>query len=385
MSVLQRAIVPVIIVALVVAGAIVMFGGGTSDKTVTAYFPRTVSLYEGSDVRVLGVPVGKIDQVTPEGTQVKVVMTYKNDVKIPADAKAVIISPSIVGDRYVQLTPAYEGGDVLADNIELDESRTAVPLELDQIYSSLDRLTVALGPNGANKNGALTDLLESTAENFGGQGAKFNQTIKDFSTLSATLDNNKEELFGSLAELEGFVETLADNDSTVRQFNQSLSDVSTMLSGESDELTAALSNLSTALGQVGSFVQENKASLGRNITGLNRVAKILVKRRSEFDEILRDAPVALGNLAMTYNPDAGTLDTNANVGNLLDHELSSDPGRLLCALVSANDDSGKICDLIEGLLPPPGAARASYGDAGSKSAAYASKFDLSLNGLVEVR
>ena len=160
MSLLQRAIVPVIIVALVVAGAIVMFGGGSSDKTVTAYFPRTVSLYEGSDVRVLGVPVGKIQEVTPEGTQVKVVMTYQDDVKIPADAKAVIISPSIVGDRYVQLTPAYEGGDVLADNIELDESRTAVPLELDQIYSSLDKLTVALGPNGANKNGALTDLLE---------------------------------------------------------------------------------------------------------------------------------------------------------------------------------------------------------------------------------
>ena len=171
----------------------------------------------------------------------------------------------------------------------------------------------------------------------------------------------------------------------MRQFNRSLSDVSTMLSGESDELSAALANLSTALGQVGSFVQENKASLGRNITGLNRVAKILVKRRSEFDQVLRYAPVALGNLAMTYNPDAGTLDTNANLGNLLDHELASDPGRLLCALFSANDNSGRICDVIEGLVPPPGAGRASYGDSGRQGATYASKFDLSLNGLVEVR
>ncbi len=228
-----------------------------------------------------------------------------------------------------------------------------MPLELDQIYSSLDRLTVALGPNGANANGALTDLLETTAANFGGQGAKFRQTLADFSTLSETLDDNKEELFGSLTELEGFVSTLADNDDTVRRFNQSLADVSTMLSGESDELSAALANLSTALGQVGTFVEENKASLGRNITGLNRVAKILVKRRSELDQILRIAPVALTNLALAYNPDTGTLDTNANLGNLV-HELESDPGRLLCALVSANDDQGTICDLIEGLLPAPG-------------------------------
>ncbi len=139
----------------------------------------------------------------------------------------------------------------------------------------------------------------------------------------------------------------------MRQFNQSLADVSTMLSGESDELSAALANLSTALSQVGTFVEENKASLGRNITGLNRVAKILVKRRSELDQILRIAPVALTNLALAYNPDTGTLDTNANLGNL-EHELQSDPGRLLCALVSANDDRGAICDLIQGLLPPAG-------------------------------
>ena len=99
---------------------------------------------------------------------------------------------------------------MLPDGAELDEDRTAVPLELDQIYSSVDDLTVALGPTGANKNGALSDLLESTARNFGGQGAKFHQTIEDFSKLSATLDDNKEELFGSAAELEGFISTLAE-------------------------------------------------------------------------------------------------------------------------------------------------------------------------------
>jgi phospholipid/cholesterol/gamma-HCH transport system substrate-binding protein len=335
---------------------------------------------------VLGVPVGTIDEVTPEGTRVKVVMHYDPEVKIPADAKAVVISPSIVGDRYVQLTPAYEGGEVLADNIRLDESRTAVPLELDEIYSSLDRLTVALGPNGANKDGALTDLLESTAENFGGQGAKFRQTIQDFSTLSTTLDNNKEELFGSLEALEGFVSTLADNDTTVRRFNRSLGAVSTLLSGEREELAAALKNLSTALGQVGSFVKENKASLGRNITGLNRVAKVLVKRRSELDQILRLAPVALSNLSLTYNPDTGTLDTNANMGNL-EHELVNNPNAVLCSLVSANDPNGQICDLIGGLLPKQAAGRAAFGETGRKTEkpAYGQRFDLSLNGLVEVR
>jgi phospholipid/cholesterol/gamma-HCH transport system substrate-binding protein len=373
----KKFIAPLVIVALVVAAVLTLFGG-EEKKTLTAHFPRTISIYEGSDVRVLGVPVGNVETVTPSGTDVVVTISYDADIDIPADAEAVIIAPSIVGDRYIQLTPAYTGGEALADDSVLDVSRTAVPLELDQIYSSLDKLNVALGPNGANAEGALTDLLETTAKNFGGQGAQFHQTIKDFSTFTETLDNNKEELFGSVAQLEEFIFTLAENDATVRDFNRSLSSVSTMLSGERQELAASLRNLSVALGEVGSFVEENRTVLGRNIKGLNRVAKVLVKQRAALDETLRVAPLALDNLALTYNPDAGTLDTNANIGELI-HQIESDPATLLCGFVNNADPSGAMCDLIETLpLPRTGPFGAGTGTS------YGAKYDLTLGGLVEV-
>jgi phospholipid/cholesterol/gamma-HCH transport system substrate-binding protein len=303
------------ILPLLVVAALTMFKG-PSTRTVSAHFPRTISIYEGSDVRVLGVPVGVVDKVTPSGTDVVVTMHYNADVKVPADAKAVIIAPSIVGDRFIQLTPAYTGGEVLADGATLSEDRTAVPLELDQIYSSIDDLTVALGPTGANREGALTDLLETTAQNFAGQGAQLNRTIKDFGRLSTTLDDNKDELFKSAAQLESCIGTLAENDQTVRSFNDSLGPVYTMLAGEREELSASLENLSVALGEVSTFVSENREVLGRDIAGLNRVAKVLVKQRGALDEILKAGPLALNNLYLTYNPEAGTLDTNANIGNL---------------------------------------------------------------------
>src|SRR4029453_10231954 len=144
-----------------------------------------------------------------------------------------------------------------------------------------------------------------TAENFGGQGATFHQTIEDFSQLSQTLDNNKEELFGSAREVRGFPTPPAPNDKTVRQFNQSLSSVSDLLSGEKEELAAALHNLSVGLGDVATFVRENRAIRGKNIEHINRVAKVLVKQRAALDETLTDAPVALNNLALTYNPQSG--------------------------------------------------------------------------------
>lgn len=367
---------PLLVIGVLLVTALVwMFGSGGGTKTVTAHFPRTVSVYEGSEVRVLGITVGRVEEVVPEGTQVKVVMTYDEDVKIPQDAEAVIVSPSVVGDRYIQLTPAYESGDVMADNTIIKVDKTAVPLELDEIYSSIDRLTVALGPEGANRDGALSDLLQQTAKNFGGQGANFNETIKDFGKLSETLDNNKDDLFESTEQLEAFLSTLAENDDTVRSFNRSLGNVSTLLADERKELTTALSTLGVALDQVATFVKENRDVLGRDIKGVNRVAKVLVRQRAALDEILQAGPLALTNLYHTYNPGNGTLDTNANLGNLVS-ELLKHPAATVCGIISPTDKDGKICDLIEGVLP----RSAPFGTGSWQNQPY----DPTLNGLVEV-
>jgi phospholipid/cholesterol/gamma-HCH transport system substrate-binding protein len=380
MDLVKRILVPLIVLGFVVAAAVSVLGGDTS-RTVVAHFPRAISVYEGSDVRVLGVPVGTVTRVEPTGTDVTVTMTYDDEVKLPADAKAVIIAPSVVGDRYVQLTPAYSGtGEILADGAELSVEDTSQPLELDQIYDSLDRLNVALGPRGANRTGALSDLLSVTADNFGGQGTTFRQTLRDYSRLSSTLAGNKEELFGSVEALGNFMETLADNDQTVRQFNQSLADVSTMLAGEREELVAATRNLSIALTAVKEFVEENKGSLSRNIAGLNRVAKVLVRQRGALDEILRVAPGALNNLALTYNPQAGTLDTRANFGESI-NQLELDPAAFLCGFVGQVERSGQVCDEITQLLESRPRAGA-LGDAAVLPAQDV--FDPTLGGLVEV-
>ncbi len=378
---LRKIVAPVVLLALAVAAGVVLLTG-EDDKTVTALFPRTIAVYEGTDVRVLGVAVGTVDSVTPSGTDVVVTMSYDPEVDIPADAEAVNISPSVVGDRYVQLTPAYDGGEVLANDATLDLDHTSVPLELDQIYENLDRLNVALGPNGANEKGALSDLLQVTADNFGGQGEQFNQTIRDFGRFSQTLSDNREELFGSQRALQGFVSTLANNDQTVRDFNASLAEVSTLLEGEREELKAALSNLSTALGEVSTFVRDNREVLGRNISGLNRVTKVLVKQRDALDEILQVAPTALNNLALTYNPQAGTLDTRSNLQET-PGQITSDPGVFLCGLVNQADTSGGTCDAIKDLLPRAGAMTNLRGLQG-EDPRWRDRFDPTLGGLVEV-
>jgi phospholipid/cholesterol/gamma-HCH transport system substrate-binding protein len=63
MDTLKKLVVPAVVLALVVVAALTVFGG-SEKKTLTAHFPRAISIYEGSDVRVLGVPIGTVDTVT---------------------------------------------------------------------------------------------------------------------------------------------------------------------------------------------------------------------------------------------------------------------------------------------------------------------------------
>lgn len=385
----KNPLIAILVVVALVAAGVALFWPGGGQKYVMAEFPRTVSLYEGSEVKILGVAVGKVDTVVPAGTVVKVKFHYDSKYKVPADAKAAVISPSIVGDRFVQLTPAYGGGPVLQDNARLGVDRTATPLELDEIFGSINDLNIALGPDGANKAdaggvGPLTRLLDSTARNFGGQGVEFNRTLKNFGRLTKTLADNKDEFFGSLAQVEKFTSTLAKNDSTVRRFNDSLAGGAELLADERQELAAVLRNLSEAMTQVRSYVKDNRAALSSNISGLNRISKTFVKRRAALDKTLQYAPAALNNLFLAGNVKQGTLDTRDNAGQLFS-QLEQSPAAVLCSFVEQGDPTGEACGLIEQALKDAPKGRTSpFSDGASGPARVVEPIDVTLGGILEV-
>ncbi|MFD2090171.1 MCE family protein [Blastococcus deserti] len=279
---------------------------------VTAYFTETVGLYPGSDVRVLGIPIGTINDVVPLGDQVRVEMTIDDDYDIPADADAIVLAPSLVSDRYVQFSPVYDGGPTMEDGDEVPLDRTAIPVELDAVYDALDELSEALGPDGANRNGALSDLVDVGAANLEGNGEALNRTLTGFSQAVETLAENRDDLFGSLDDLQTFTSALATIDAQVSQFNDNMAAVSELLAGEREDLQTAVALLTDALRDVAGFVRDNATLLTTNVDRLADVTLVLVQQRAKLAEVLDVAPAALGNLARAYNPDYGTLDTRDN-------------------------------------------------------------------------
>jgi phospholipid/cholesterol/gamma-HCH transport system substrate-binding protein len=346
---LARGVVVACVLGLVVAGALWWTLQDAGKKQLTAYFSSSIGLYVGNSVRVLGVAMGTVTAVQPMGNQVKVEMTYDRSVPIPADAQAAIIAPSLVSDRYVQLAPAYTGGPVINDGAVIPLSRTAVPIEVDELYASLDKITQSLGPNGANQNGSLSDLLTTLAKNLDGNGQALHDTITKLSQAAGTLSGNRDDLFATIDNLAKFSTTLANSDSQVRQFENQLAGVSGYLAGEKDELAATVNQLGTTLAMVQDFVNNHHDQLRSNVDNLASVTKVLVDERSALAEILDVAPVGLDNVVNAYNGSSGTLDVRANL-----NELTEPPILLICNLLKQTPGGlasvGDLCKTVEPLL-----------------------------------
>ncbi len=310
-----------IVAAALAAGGVLVYQGTHHAKQITAYFREAVGVYPGSSVRVLGVPVGTVDAVQPQGGQVKVTISVDSGVPVPASARAVVVSGSVVSDRYVQLTPAYTGGPQIADGASIPVSRTAVPVEVDQIYASLGKLAAALGPSGVNKHGALSDLIRSGAANLAGNGAYLHTMITEFSALSKTLGGSANNLYATIAYLQQFTSMLKANDSQVRLAEQQLANVSAFLASDRQDLGAALNELATALGQVQGFVANNRSLIKSNVSKLASITKILVRERASLAQALDAAPLAVDNVVNAYDATTRTLNGRGDL-----NELSMGPG-----------------------------------------------------------
>jgi virulence factor Mce-like protein len=316
-------------------------------KTVTAHFSRAVSVYEGSQVRVLGVPIGEVTAVVPEGNSVRVEMEYDAEHKVPADAEAVIVTPTLVADRFVQLTPAWTEGPVMEDGADIELAATGTPVELDRIYSSLRDLSDALGPNGVNKDGSLDTLLEAGAGALEGQGARGNRMIRDLSQAAGTFGRGSGELFGTVEHLSELTRVLAENDALVTRFIRDLSGASAQLSGERQELRAMLAALASAVAEVETFVREHRGQLTSNVDAIGEIAGVLAAEKESLALALEKGPLGAGNLAIAFDNKTGSIGGRIAVGPNAD-----DTDGFLCAVVQqARIPSRDLaCDVFEALL-----------------------------------
>lgn len=326
-----RVLGAVVVVALLIGAGITY--AATTSKDGVAYFTTAKNIYPKDRVRILGVDVGEITEITPEHGKVKISFSYDSDYTLPADVKAAIVSPTLVATRFMQLTPAYVGGPDFPDGGVIPEERTVSPMEFDDLKKEISKLATALGPNSLDENGSLSRFLEVAARNGEGRGAQFNATVRAASDAMHTLAEGREDLFGTIRNLQVFVTGLEAVDAQLVEFNGSLGSVSDTLDDNKDELAQATVAVDRAARKVTEFAAANKEPLTTTIDQAGQLTQTLAKERDNLATALHVGPSTLMNLFNIYSPRSHAFRGTLVVDNL------NTPADLACTFI-ANSTAG---------------------------------------------
>lgn len=339
-----RMALAVSLTVLLVTGLFVaLHAGATSQRTtVTAYFDNTNGIFAGDDVRILGVAVGKIDKIEPQPERAKVQFWFDAKYQVPADASAVILSPSLVTARSIQLTPAYTHGPTMQNNAVIPQSRTAVPVEWDDMRAQLQKLTDALQPTEPGGVSTLGAFINTAAGNLRGQGANIRDTIIKLSQAFSVLGDHSGDISGSVKNLSILVSALHSSTDLMKELNTNLAGVTALLADEPNGIGNALRDLNTAVGDVQTFVGENRESLGTTSDKLASVTSAVIDNLDNVKQILHIGPTAFQNFVNIYQPAQSALTGIAAFSNF------SDPISFLCGAIQAAsrlgaEQSAKLC------------------------------------------
>lgn len=337
----------VLLVGLIVVGtAVAVRNTFLRPTTITAYFPTATAIYPGDDVRVSGMKVGTIAAIRPDGTRAKLVMHVDHSVPIPADAKAVIVAQNLVAARYVQLTPAYRSsGPTMADGAVIPADRTAVPVEWDQVKAQLMRMATELGPNSKVSTPAVARFIDSAADALGdGNGAKLRQTLAQLSAVARTFADGSGNAVDIIKNLQTFLGALRDSNVQIVQFDNRLATLTSVLDDNKSDLDAALTDLSSAVGEVQRFIAGSRDATAEQLRRLNDVTQTVVDNKMELKNGLHIAPNALANLYNAYDPDVGSIRGGFAAANW------TNPTWAWCSAIGAIEnvtavETGKLCGL----------------------------------------
>lgn len=293
-----RAVVATVVMAL--CAGLLSSCAFSGTKTIYAQFSTAAGVFVGNDVGVLGVPVGKVTAVTPKGQYVLVTMAVNSDQPIPAGATAVVVSRSVATDRYVELTPVYEGGPQMADGTTITVDRTQTPVEFDQVLSTIGKFADQISGTGSQKD-AIGRFLSAQSTALAGRGELINRAITSLGAAVNGISQQRSNATSTLVALDKLTSTLATNQQTIREFVQQVSKASALLAAERTNFKNAISSATRMISVVAQFAKDNRAQITQAVNQTNGVLRTVLAKKAQVAEILRVLPLATENLQRAIN------------------------------------------------------------------------------------
>ena len=273
---ISLAVIAALVMAAFRAVDLPLIGGG---DTYYAAFTETGGLKANDEVRVAGVRVGKVQEVTLDGGHVRVEFTVDRGVDFGRDTGANIKVKTLLGAMYLALVP--NGTGQLEEGAEIPTSRTNSPYDVVEAFSGLADTSERIDTDQlATSLDTLASLMESTPEEF--QGA-----LRGMSALSQNIAARDEQLNELLGNMQKVSKVLADRNGdliTLMEDGDKLFRALVSRREAVHNLLVATSRLSTELT---ALVRETRDDLAPALGHLDSVLDMLRKNQENLDNSLR--------------------------------------------------------------------------------------------------
>lgn len=316
------------VAAILAVSSCAVVGGGGGTYTLTAFFPRTINLFESSQVRVLGLEAGTVNAITVEGDRIRVELHVDDDIPVPADVQATIVPFSLIGERYVQLYPAWtEGSPQAQDGDVIPSERTSVPVEPDEALAALKEFLDALDPDGTGR------LVTNLSEALDGQGESLNGALEGLATTLQALADEDDSLGRLVDHFDEFAATLITRERQLGETMDAFAVATGVLAEERESIRLLVKALGDLSGDALDLVAEHGGALERDLEILGRVLRSVDANLDRVEDLLDSGPILVTGLRDAYNPEFHRTDLRS--------QYSPTVGQALEAL--GVPDAGTVC------------------------------------------
>ncbi|MGN5238025.1 MULTISPECIES: MCE family protein [unclassified Rhodococcus (in: high G+C Gram-positive bacteria)] len=288
---LIRGVAIVAVLALCAAGVWYVVGPDRT-RTVTAQFATVSGIYPGSNVAVLGLPVGTVEEVRPAGTYVEVTMSVPSDIALPENVTAFVMNPSVISDRFVELAPAYRGGAQLGDDGVIPVERSHSPINWDEMLESVDTLAAAMGPEG----GDLGRTLEVSADATEGLGEQMNRAIVALGQATSVVGAKSEDIGGLIDDLGAAVRAVNSREGSLTELVDGVAELGEELQRQNLDVSAPISQLSTILDQLDTLLAERGGDVEQVMANARVLTDTFAANEVGLAELFDVLPLAMQNI-----------------------------------------------------------------------------------------
>lgn len=236
-------------------------------RSYSAYFTSASGMKANDDVKVAGVPVGKVKSVEfAHDKQVRIAFTVDRDIEVLRSSTAAIRYKNLIGDRYLEVTAQPDGSGPRSESDPIPVSQTKPALDIDSLVNGFKPLLQGLDPDQANKlSGSLIAVLN-------GQQQSIADFIRQVGELGNTLADRDQVIGETIQNLNVALGAIHDTGDKFDQLVVDLQSLVTGLDNDRTTITTGLDGIDAGTAEITKLLVDNRPAVAGDIDGLKQLA-----------------------------------------------------------------------------------------------------------------